>query len=29
MALDAAHPGRDPLLKALQELDALFASGTD
>ncbi|MGB7800753.1 YqcC family protein [Buttiauxella sp.] len=26
MALDAAHVGREPLLKALQELDALFAS---
>lgn len=28
MALDAAHIGRDPLLKALQDLDALFASDT-
>ena len=28
MALDAAHVGRDPLLKALQDLDALFASDT-
>lgn len=29
MALDAAHIGREPLLAALQELDALFAGAAD